>query len=148
MYKKSNIKEQNLKISFPFMLNHKTRKEHFSMDKSPCNSMWTFNNASPQGTFHETITLLPLRKEDIGDFVGEDGSLFREHVVKHASDVLLKKSGYDDPDPHVTIKVVTLSNGLDVVVAECFACSEELLAEVKNSLAQYQKNFMKTRGML
>ena len=118
------------------------------MDKSPCNSKWTFNNASPQGTFHETITLLPLRKEDIGVFVGEDGSLFRKHVVKHACDVLLKKSGLDDPDPHVTIKVVTLSNGLDVVVAECFACSEELLAEVKNSLAQYLKNFMVGRGML
>jgi len=110
------------------------------MDKSPCNSH--------RFPFSETMTLLPLRKENIVEFVGEDGSQLRKHVVKHACNTLLKKSGFDDPDPHVTIKVVTLSNGLDVVVAECLACSEELLAEVKNSLAEYQKNFMKTRGML
>ncbi len=138
------MKKKNLKISFSFVLNHKTRKEQnsqrtHSMDKSPCNSQWTFS---------ETMTLLALRKEDIDEFVGEDGSLLRKHVVNHACNALLKKSGLDDPDPHVTIKVVTLSNGLDVVVAECLACSEELLAEVKNSLAQYQKNFMETRGML
>ena len=109
------------------------------MDKSPCNSQWTFS---------KTMTLLPLRKEDIVEFVGEDGSQLRKHVVKHACDTLLKKSGLDDPDPHVNIKVVTLSNGLDVVVAECIVCSEELLAEVKTSLAQYLKDFMVARGML
>ena len=69
--------------------------------------------------YNKTFTLLMLSPGDIAKFVGEDGSEICEHVVKHASDVLLKKSGYDDPDPHVTIKVVTLSNGLDVVVAEC-----------------------------
>ena len=99
-------------------------------------------------SYNKTFTLLMLSPGDIAKFVGEDGSEIREHVVKHACNTLLKKSGLDDPDPHVTIKVVTLSNGLDVVVAECIACSKELLAEVKNSLAQYLKNFMQTRGML
>ena len=99
-------------------------------------------------SYNKTFTLLMLSPGDIAKFVGEDGSLIREHVVKHACKTLLEKSGFDDPDPHVTIKVVTLSNGLDVVVAECIVCSEELLAEVKDSLAQYLKNFMMGRGML
>ena len=73
-------------------------------NKSPCNSQ--------RFPFSETMTLLALRKEDIVEFVGEDGTLFREHVVNHACNALIKKSGFDDPDPHVTIKVVTLSNGL------------------------------------
>ena len=96
--------------------------------------------------YKKTFTLLMLSPGDIAKFVGEDGSEIREHVVKHACKSLLEKSGLDDPDPYVSIKVVTLSNGLDVVVAECCCCSEELEHEVMKSLAQYQKKFMEARA--
>jgi len=95
--------------------------------------------------YNKTFTLLMLSPGDIAEFVGEDGSEIREHVVKHACKSLLE-SGLDDPDPHVSIKVVTLSNGLDVVVAECCCCSEELQNGVMKSLAQYQKKFMEARA--
>ena len=94
--------------------------------------------------YNKTFTLLMLSPGDIAKFVGEDGSEIQEHVVKHATKTLLK-SGLDDPDPHVSIKVITLSNGLDVVVAECCCCSEELENEVMKSLAQHQKKFMEAR---
>lgn len=96
--------------------------------------------------YNKTFTLLMLSPGDIAKFVGEDGSEICEHVVKHATKTLLEKSGLDDPDPYVSIKVVTLSNGLDVVVAECCCCSEELQNEVMKSLAQYQKKFMEARA--
>ena len=96
--------------------------------------------------YNKTFTLLMLSPGDIAKFVGEDGSEIQEHVVKHATKTLLKKSGLDDPYPYVSIKVITLSNGLDVVVAECCCCSEELENEVMNSLAQYQKKFMEARA--
>ena len=96
--------------------------------------------------YNKTFTLLMLSPGDIAKFVGEGGSEIREHVVKHATNTLFEKSGLDDPDPHVSIKVVTLSNGLDVVVAECCCCSEELENEVMKSLAQYQKKFMEARA--
>ena len=96
--------------------------------------------------YNKTFTLLMLSPGDIAEFVGEDGSEIREHVVQHACKSLLEKSGLDDPDPHVSIKVVTLSNGLDVVVAECCCCSEELQNEVMKSLALYQKKFMEARA--
>lgn len=119
----------------------KTHKEHFQMDYTPVPPpsylAWVYN---------KNFTLLMLSPGDIAKFVGEDGSEIREHVVKHATKTLLKKSGLDDPDPHVSIKVVTLSNGLDVVVAECCCCSEELENEVMKSLAQYQKKFMEARA--
>ena len=95
--------------------------------------------------YNKTFTLLMLSRGDITEFVGEDGSEIHKHVVKHATKTLLKKSGLDDPDPYVSIKVVTLSNGLDVVVADCRCCSEELQNEVMKSLAQYQKKFMEAR---
>ena len=96
--------------------------------------------------YNKTFTLLMLSPGDIAEFVGKDGSEIREHVIQHACNSLLEKSGLDDPDPHVSIKVVTLSNGLDVVVAECCCCSEELQNEVMKSLAQYQKKFMEARA--
>jgi hypothetical protein len=94
--------------------------------------------------YNKTFTLLMLSPGDIAKFVGEDGSLIRKHVVKHACNTLLDKSGLDDPDPHVSIKVV----GRGVVVAECCCCSEELESEVMRSLAQYQKNFMEVKASL
>lgn len=96
--------------------------------------------------YNKTFTLLMLSPGDIAKFVGEGGSEIQEHVVKHACKTLLKKSGLDDPDPYVSIKVITLTNGHDVVVAECCCCSEELENEVMNSLAQYQKKFMEARA--
>ena len=107
----------------------------------------SFNPAPPHrvrtpAAFSATFQLLMLAPEDIAQFVGKDGSEIREHVVKHACKILLKKSGFDDPDPHVSIKVVTGPSGLDVVVAECCCCSEELKNEVVKSLAEYQKKFM------
>lgn len=93
-------------------------------------------------SYNKTFTLLMLSPGDIAKFVGEDGSEILKHVVKHATKTLLKKSGLDDPDPYVSIKAVTLSNGLDVVVADCCCCSKELETEVMKSLAQYQKKFM------
>ena len=92
-------------------------------------------------SYNKTFTLLMLSPGDIAKFVGEDGSLIRKHVVKHACKTLFEKSGLDDPDPHVSIKVV----GRGVVVAECCCCSEELENEVMKSLAQYQKDFMEAR---
>ncbi len=91
--------------------------------------------------YNKTFTLLMLSPGDIAKFVGEDGSEIQEHVVNHATNTLLKKSGLDDPGPYVSIKVV----GRDVVVAECCCCSEELESEVMKSLAQYQKKFMEAR---
>ena len=91
--------------------------------------------------YNKTFTLLMLSPGDIAKFVGEDGSEIQEHVVNHATNTLLKKSGLDDPDPYVSIKVV----GRDVVVAECCCCSEELESEVIRSLAQYQKDFIEAR---
>ena len=118
----------------------KLTKEHFQMDYTPDPPLdvlaWAYN---------KTFTLLMLSPGDIAKFVGEDGSEIREHVVQHACKTLLEKSGLDDPDPHVSIKVVTLSNGLEVVVADCCCCSEELKNEVMKSLTQYQKNFMEVR---
>ena len=94
--------------------------------------------------YNKTFTLLMLSPGDIAKFVGEDGSEIREHVVKHSCKTLFEKSGLDDPDPHVSIKVV----GRGVVVAECCCCSEELESEVMRSLAQYQKNFMEVKASL
>ena len=94
--------------------------------------------------YNKTFTLLMLSPGDISKFVGEDGAEIQEHVVNHATNTLLKKSGLDDPDPYVSIKVV----GRDVVVAECCCCSEELESEVMKSLAQYQKDFMEVKASL
>lgn len=103
------------------------------------------SSSSKPFTFNKTFTLLPLCKEDIDEFVGPNGSLIHKNVVRRACDTLFKKTFCDDPDPRVTIKVITLSNGLDVVVAECSAASQELLDEVMSSLSEHQKNFLEAR---